>query len=205
MTLIDTKRFFELTFGALRGLVDPDFAPRLMWDHRSYLGDANLVLGRAEKVDPGVVTLVGGSRISYDFLVVATGSQYPSVGKNTSTTRASRIGYFRQQAAKIKAASSVLVVGGGPVGVEFAAELLDRYPGKQVSLIQHGEQLLPALDETCGDQAETFLAAKGCNLYFQDSVALDHHVDLLEGKRTLTTARGVALEVDLVFNAMGQT
>lgn len=43
---------------------------------------------------------------------------------------------------KIKGAKSILIVGGGPTGVELAGEIAFDYPEKDVTLVHNGYRLL---------------------------------------------------------------
>ncbi len=70
---------------------------------------------------------------------------------------------FRTQrvADEIKAARRVVLVGGGPSGVETAAEIVSAFAGKQVTLVHGGERLLPALPPKAGAKARAWLEAHG--------------------------------------------
>ncbi len=61
----------------------------------------------------------------------------------------------------IKAAKHVVLVGGGPSGVETAAEVVSAFAGKQVTLVHGGERLLPALPPKAGAKAKAWLEAHG--------------------------------------------
>jgi NADH dehydrogenase FAD-containing subunit len=65
-----------------------------------------------------------GSEIPYDFLVVATGSTYafPARPPDGAASIKEVEEALRSFQADVKAATSILVVGGGAVGVEFAGE-----------------------------------------------------------------------------------
>ncbi len=45
-------------------------------------------------------------------------------------------------AGKLQAAKHLVVVGGGPVGLELIGEVLDKYAGKSITLVHSGQQLL---------------------------------------------------------------
>lgn len=69
----------------------------------------------------------------------------------------------------IKVAKHVVLVGGGPSGVETAAEIVCAFAGKQVTLVHGGERLLPALPPKAGAKAKAWLEAHrvkvGCTFY----------------------------------------
>ncbi|KAK4193069.1 hypothetical protein QBC35DRAFT_482536 [Podospora australis] len=104
-----------------------------------------IVLGKAEKVDPGSNTVQvtgndGSSRaIPYDELIVATGSTFKEdmpfkTIANTDTTKQAL--HTWQQ--RIKNAKSIVIAGGGFTGVEVAGELGQEYAStglKEITLI----------------------------------------------------------------------
>ena len=69
-----------------------------------------------------VVTGGGTQRVDFDYLIMATGADYsrPVTPSALEVTLASREASWQKEAAKVKAASSILVLGGGAVGVELA-------------------------------------------------------------------------------------
>jgi NADH dehydrogenase FAD-containing subunit len=81
-----------------------------------------------------------GTEISFDVLVYCTGSTYsfpfrPISGQSTlKEIRAS----FRGFQEGIKNASSILIVGGGPTGAEFAGEIAAQHKGKKITLAHSG-------------------------------------------------------------------
>ena len=64
---------------------------------------------------------------------------------------------------KIEGSSSVVIIGGGAVGVELAGEILDRYPDKKITVLNSGEKLLNnvKLGEKLQDKAREALEAQG--------------------------------------------
>ncbi|CAM9743989.1 unnamed protein product, partial [Ectocarpus sp. 12 AP-2014] len=42
-----------------------------------------------------------------------------------------------------KAAKSILVIGGGPIGIEMAGEIMEEMPGKSVTLVT-SKELMPS-------------------------------------------------------------
>jgi apoptosis-inducing factor 2 len=83
------------------------------------------------------VTLSNGSTLEYDYLIVATGSLGPrTLGAALSTTtKAGILKHFQDMQTAIAGAQRILVVGGGPVGLELAGELAHYTKGKQITLV----------------------------------------------------------------------
>ena len=64
------------------------------------------------------------------------------VGGNHETA-AKQAAVFEQANSEIKAASNILVVGGGPVGIETAGEIREEFPDKNVTLVT-SKELMPS-------------------------------------------------------------
>ena len=115
--------------------------------HAGWIEDqrAELVRGEARVVGPGVVA-VGEREIEYDELVVATGS-VPAI---PSLEGLGDIDYWTNREA-IWASSipaSLIVLGGGAVGVELAQFF--RRMGADVTLVENSGHLLARLDADAG-------------------------------------------------------
>ncbi|KAK9447583.1 uncharacterized protein V1518DRAFT_376527 [Limtongia smithiae] len=101
-----------------------------------------VVKGTAVAIDKTAKTvrLETGASLRYDFLVIATG-QIWSAPNNPPNDHDAVLRYFADLRAKISAAKSVVVIGGGSVGTELAAEIKDHYgDAKRVTLV-HSERL----------------------------------------------------------------
>jgi pyruvate/2-oxoglutarate dehydrogenase complex dihydrolipoamide dehydrogenase (E3) component len=115
--------------------------------HANWLGEqgAELVRGEARIAEPGVV-VVGERELPYDDLVVATGSR-PAVPPLEGLDG---VDYWTNREAIWASAipRSLVVLGGGPVGVELAQFF--RRMGSEVTLVDHNDHLLARLDPDAG-------------------------------------------------------
>ncbi|KAM3340208.1 hypothetical protein P3S68_030078 [Capsicum galapagoense] len=71
--LIDKKEYFEITWASLRSMAEREFAKRSVISHFEYLPHAKIVTSAAVNITDTDVFTTQGSRIRYDYLVVATG------------------------------------------------------------------------------------------------------------------------------------
>ena len=115
--------------------------------------------------------------ITWDHLVFATGSLYPSPFKPSVSSacqsdhaekpeRKQRVEHFASAASKIARARHVMVVGGGIVGVELAAELAkaaSRAP-RRITLVHGGARLMDDLPTSAGERAAKWLRRHGVNV-----------------------------------------
>ncbi|KLT40111.1 FAD/NAD(P)-binding domain-containing protein [Cutaneotrichosporon oleaginosum] len=168
----------------------------------------------------------GSTELSYDRVVVATGAAQalpmrPAPGSSLDEYKA----VLRRMQADIKAATSVLIVGGGTVGVEVAGEITAAYPGKKVTIV-HGEPALlhagerrkeqpdpkeyvapptaPRLSASLEDQ----LKKRGVELVYEDRVdagadGKELHTGPLGQLTRLPLASGGSVEADYVFLSIG--
>lgn len=88
---------------------------------------------------------------------------------------------------KIKSSESVLIVGGGPSGVELAAEIAVDFPEKKVSLVHKGPRLLEFVGEKAAHKAFDWLASKKVEVILNQSVDLNSASD---GNKTYRTSGG---------------
>lgn len=113
-------------------------------------GSVEFVVGAATGLDPRaravrVSTAADGARsIAYDYLVVATGADAaePGLPWKAAGTHAELLASLHATAARIGAAAHVVVAGGGPTGVEVAAEIAYEFPRKTVVLLNAGAELV---------------------------------------------------------------
>ena len=74
--------------------------------------------------------------------------------KASSSALSDRQRGVRAFAERLRRAESVLVVGGGAVGVEFSGEVLHLYPEKKITLVHSADRLVG----TCPPRASRLLA-----------------------------------------------
>eukprot|EP00798_Chlamydomonas_sp_ICE-L_P004384 gene4384-14509_t len=205
VTLIDAKDYFEFTPGVLRCLVEPEHFSAITVTH-----SPDVMLGRAVAIKPAdggpqdnnEVLLADGSTVQYDYLVIATGSSYISPIKAQSQTSQSSVSTLKERrseiacaAQELKEASSVVVVGGGAVGVELAAEVAAAYKGqKLVKLITSRPRLLDHMPKSASDFAESWFSQHGV----EEAGAGGN-----KKAQSVSTSSGRTLSAELVYNCTG--
>ncbi len=156
-----------------------DFVPRLRMhqvvggthegvvDYRDVLAEGvRLVIDSVTRIDAAARTaeLADGNSIGYDYLVYAAGSgnaqpRVPGAAEfayPVATLEAAQ--RLRSMLFEMPATAPVTVIGGGPAGVETAAELAGQ--GRTVSLVCGGA-LVPYLHPTARRTAHKYLAGLG--------------------------------------------
>ncbi len=145
VTVIDPKDYFEVPMAAPRMLVEPSRSAQAIIPLGDFLPGVRHLRSRALSVQPDRVTTSEGD-VSFDYLVLATGSAYnDDLLKPHKGDAATRREHYRIRAAELREAKRILIVGGGPVGVELAGEIVQDYPDKRLTLIHSEGVLLPSL------------------------------------------------------------
>jgi len=200
VTMISQRDFFEYVPGILRLFCDPD----MFWGMACALprGNNDFLLGSVIALDSNSVSVqkLDGSTaaVSFDYLILAMGADYrqpvtASVGDSTMEARSAT---WAREAEKVEQANSVIVLGGGAVGTELAAEIIDHYPEKAVTLITGAKSLVPSFPEKCIAKAHRWLKNRGVLL------VLGERVERFDD-RSCTTTSGQSFEADIVFNCFG--
>lgn len=191
VTLVDRKDYFEVTYSTLRTLVDPAMGQRARMKYADLMA-STFVQGEVRDLGPNEAVLADGQSLPFDVAVVATGSSYasfPVAKSDTQMTMEGRAKEFARANADLGSAASVLIIGGGPVGVELAGEIAARYPDKSVTLAQGADRLLDALSPKASRLATKFLTDMGVSVLL--------NTRLSEADETYRNA-------DIVYSCVGQ-
>jgi apoptosis-inducing factor 2 len=133
--LIEPRDTFVHNVAALRAVVDPDWADRLFIPYDGLLTRGQVRRDRAVRVSAATVELASGAEITADYIVLATGSAHRYPAKVDVEDRASAKKKLRDTHQELARASRVLLLGAGPVGLEFAGEIKAAWPGKAVTVV----------------------------------------------------------------------
>ncbi|KAK9283736.1 hypothetical protein L1049_011986 [Liquidambar formosana] len=162
------KDYFEISWASLRAMVEPSFAERSVINHSDYLTNGHIVTSTAVNITESEVLTAQGDLIAYDYLVVATGHM-----ESFSRTRIEKLSQYQEEFKKIKSANSILIIGGGPTGVELAGEIVVDFPDKKVTLVHRGPRLLEFIGSKASNKALNWLTSKKVEVIFQQSVDLN--------------------------------
>ena len=198
VTLIDTEDFFEYTPGILRVLVEPEKYHKLHARHTDYLSNARVIVSHVKSIGNKNVVLANGKKVVYDYLVIASGSNYATPIKEENTFFANRIKNLLEANKKIKKAKKIFIVGGGIVGVELTAEIATHHKDKTISLIHSHSRLMERNNPKSSEYAQKFLEKQGVKIIFNEKILKK------EGKN-LIGASGSKYPYDAVFFTVGIT
>lgn len=169
--------------------------------------DIQLVVDEAVKLDPQNhhVTLAREGEISYEKLVLATGST-PVRPPIPGATKQGVFVIEKDPVAlqtlfdAVHSAKHILVIGGGFIGVEFADEIA-RLPDKHIAIVEMLPHCLcQAFSDDFAKQAEAELRKAGVQIFAGQKVTEILGAESVSGVRL---ANGQTLKADLVLISVG--
>ena len=217
ITVVEKQEFTFHCIGSARALVDPAYIQKLFIPiNKACSRRVHIVHAIADSVNVGenqlsVRKVVNSSidnmvtSLPFDYLIVATGSSYPSLFKvNGNVSRNAIEDGIRNTFEKIKSASRVVVVGGGPVGCEVAAEIAVSYPTKKVTLLEGNDKLVPHAKMTDKFRQKLMegLMKKKVNVLLGERLPERPAGNLFE-ESTVTTSKGTVLVSDIQLLCAG--
>ncbi|CAN0341764.1 unnamed protein product [Ascophyllum nodosum] len=163
VTLVAGREVFTHIVAGLRSIVLPETTPRMQVPYDKLLkrGTVKRCLATKINADESTVTIASGETLPYDFLVLATGILHPKtvgVGGGKQIV-AEQNAVFRKANEELKAATNILIVGGGPIGIETAGEIREEMPEKKVTLVT-SKELMPSITPVFPDKFRARLCAK---------------------------------------------
>ncbi|CAK9175556.1 unnamed protein product [Ilex paraguariensis] len=196
VTLIDPKDYFEIPWASLRAMVEPSFAERSVIHHKDYLTNGHLIVSSAINITDTEVLTSEGRLVTYDYLVIATGHNDPSPKNRTE-----KLKQYQAENEKIKASQSILIIGGGPTGVELAGEIAVDFPEKKVTLVHNGSRLLEFIGPKASNKTLDWLRSKKVDMKLEQTVNLNN---ISDGSKTFITSAGETIKADCHFVCTGK-
>jgi apoptosis-inducing factor 2 len=194
VTLIDSKNYFEFTPSILRTIVEPQHAKKIQVLHRHYLHKSNVVEGTVENItDTEVITET--QSFPFDYLAICSGSKYSPPIKEQNLVIASRGLELMKYAEKLRKSRTVLIIGGGLVGTELAAEIVTHFPNKKITIVHSKSELIERSPKKARDYAKNFLTSRGVDIILNERVVRNNN--------NYKTHAGETLTADITFSCTG--
>ncbi|KAF2634441.1 FAD/NAD(P)-binding domain-containing protein [Massarina eburnea CBS 473.64] len=218
VTVIDERDGYFHSVGAPLAHVAPKHTS-LMWRRFSRLNELkqpNLHFkhGSVNTIDPSskVATWLDRSgkvqQQTYDYLIMATGLKrhWPAVPKSGSYEEYLQDG--KSFISKIvggdpsspQEGRRIVIIGAGAVGIEFAGEIKNYYPGIKVTLIHSRSQVLSSepLPSEIKEQVGIMLAEEGVDVILGNRASI---TELPSGEFSVKLANGTTLTADFVIDS----
>lgn len=194
--LIDTKDYFEFTPGILRTIVEPGHIKKIQVLHSTYLKKAKFIRILVKVVNHNEIILENDKKLFFDYLAICSGSNYNDIFKQENVVVAIRADALRECHSKLRESKKVLIIGGGLVGVELAAEIIDCYKDKDIVLVHSKGCIIDRNHRKASRLAEEFLRGRGIKIMVDER--------LVESKGdNFTTNKGTEIKADMAFLCTG--
>jgi apoptosis-inducing factor 2 len=169
VTVVAPTNYFEVPMAMPRLMVQPGFAEKAVISISEALPKVQHIQGRLAKLTSagGLVDGSDGARrmVTGDISVLATGSRFAGeLVRALSGSIDERKAVFHRLEASLSSARKILIVGGGPVGVEMAGEIVETWPGRSVTIVESGARILGGTEKSASIHAAEFLRQRGVML-----------------------------------------
>ena len=207
ITMVEPKDFFEIVWASFRSPFEDWVADGSLFTLKEFCQKNNVkhVQDVVTKLDLEAATLKGGNVLAFTACLIATGAttEWAPLGRGLPEhdgSLESRRQAMKEAGEKLLKAESVLVVGGGMIGCELAADIA--YYSKQagtptqVTLVHSGEHLVPEYTDQAAGMLQGKLERMGIKVILNDK-AVDKN-----GKMILKSTGGI-LEAQEVAKTVG--
>ena len=197
VTLVDSNEYFEIPMATPRSIVDANFAEQAIIPFKHALPKVQHIQGHLMQLNPdysGVVRLKTGQEIQLhaDVSVMATGSHFSnSLVRGQSQTKLQRQNFYQDFSKAIEKAQNIVLVGGGPIGVEIAGEINDLYPQKIITIIESKTRLVSGTTAKVSAYIQQDFKRRGIRVFTNTQLVQASHP-----KDTVCTEAGVAMTAD---------
>lgn len=185
-----------------------EMATRIKLD--KLLKRGKIIQKSVKSVNENSVTLTDGETVTGDFIVLCHGAGnmlFPFSPLENCTDTDLIIRELRNNQHIIHDANNIIIVGGGPVGIEFAGEILAQYPTKSVTLIHNNEHLLnncippiyPKGINKVMDRLKSMKCDIKLNVKIIDDINTNNGHAFITGHKEYNLSDGTKLNGDLVI------
>ncbi|CAD8061226.1 unnamed protein product [Paramecium sonneborni] len=138
--LLDQKSYFEFIPSVFNAFIQPESIFDLTLQFKNSKFGLLFIQGKLTHIENNVAYYDGG-RIEFDYCAITIGSNYTNPIKSIIPKLTDRFIELKKTQQKIITSSTILIIGGGTVGVELACEIKSNYKSKTVALITKGKIL----------------------------------------------------------------
>ncbi len=193
-TLIDENGFFEFYPSIPQLITDPEHESDVKLRLDSFLYNTRVVEEEVKKITPEYVE-TKEARFVFDYLVICTGASYPIKLENKEDVfTADSVVKIKDINERLKRSERILIIGGGLIGVEVAAELAEE-TDKEICLVHPHPRLIERNSVATSTYAKRFLEDRGVQLIFNDRV--------IKNEDIFYTEENESIQADIAFWCAG--
>ncbi len=194
IALIEPRNEFEYTPGIIKLITNKNYAPNIALSYASVLKRTVIFHEHAKFLKQGKI-ITNKNSYSYKFALICSGASTPCSLKGKNVFVLKSLADAKKIAKALPNAKSVVIAGGGLVGVEVAGELCTK-TDKKVTIVEPDTRLLSRNPESVSHKADRFLKHKGCIIVYGQRV-----VELNKG--IVFTNLGTRIHADIVIWCAG--
>lgn len=148
----------------------------------------------------------GSCQIPFEYLVIATGTRLAEPAGMKSDDKLSSVAYLQKHQKDVKQAKSILIGGGGAVGVQMATDLKEYYPDKEITLVQSRPRLMPGFHMKLHDLIQERFSELGIKLITGTRLLIPKDGVPKDGSSfVVKLSNGSQVSTNFVILATGQT
>lgn len=214
VTLISPNEEMHHKWAYMRASVVPGWEKVTRVPLNKLLKNGKIIRGEVTSVSDGSVTLASGEVHTADNIILAHGYGSSNLPGGTPARVKSSdefMGCLRQKQQAVSDADSIIIIGGGPVGVELAGEIMAHHPKKSVKLVHSRPKLLsnsqPPMSDEMVTKLTTSLQEMGVDVILDAKVTNltipDDGDGFIHGLHSYPLSNGRSLSADLAVVCMG--
>ncbi|GAA5906705.1 NAD(P)/FAD-dependent oxidoreductase [Sporobolomyces salmoneus] len=162
---------------------------------------------------------LAGRRISWDYMIYALGCTLPPPLYSLARTKKTGVAFLEAQQSIIANASSILIAGGGALGIQFATDIADLYNNpenahhipealrpakkKRITIVHSRDRFLPLYKQEVHDEVMKRMEELGVDVVLGERMSLPED-DKPGETKTVRTSIGKIIEYDLLMRCTGQ-
>lgn len=161
------------------------------------------ITGKAVSLNPDTKTVMleGDKPLTYSTLIIATGATSKSPLWQINSSQEENKAEFAKYIQALPSAKTVLILGGGAVGVETSGEISTHYPAAKVTLLSGSSRVLTKLSPGISATAENQLKAKKVEIIHNVRSVSETIND--DGTTTVKLSDDTSTTADVVVDATG--
>jgi len=205
VTLIEPRDAFVHNVATLRAVTDSSWADRIFIPYDGLLTRGRVLRDGVTGFSASGVSLASGASLAADFVVLATGSSHRYPAKIDVPDAAAGRAKLQATHRELVRSGRVLLLGAGPVGLEFAGEIMAAFPEKEVTVVDPAPELVSGrFPDEFRAELRSQLAGLGIRLLLGTSLEAPPPVPPGEfAPFTVTTSSGETVAADIWFACYG--